>query len=405
MGLLRCCGGSRRPSLASTTQKPLEVLIRRLLVSETRQSITEGPSEKPIRVLPGQNSLRVEFSAPFFDATERIEYQFTLDSNLDANTPWSSEAWKDLSNLWEGDHKLHVRARSPYGQVSPEASLAFQVLPPWYRTWWAYAFYGASLGSLVWLLFRWRLRNLRESNRHLESIVEERTTEIRQQRDQILEQERKSEELLLNILPAPVAEELRTKGVVAPMHFEAVTVCFTDFVGFTLSSESLAAEDLVAKLHEYFTEFDKIITRYGLEKLKTIGDSYMFVSGLPERSPDHAVHAVCAALDIVAKAQELGERYPSLNWRLRVGLHSGPVVAGVVGLKKFAFDIWGDTVNLASRMESSGAPNRVNFSERTYQAIKDSIECEARGLVHTKDGRDLPMYFALHRKTVQSTML
>ena len=397
--------GRLEPSLASTTQKPLEVLIRRLLVSETRHSIAEGPSEKPIRVLPGQNSLRVEFSAPFFDAPDRIEYQFAINSNLDANTPWSSEAWKDLSNLWEGDHKLHIRARSPYGQVSTEAYLSLQILPPWYRTWWAYALYGASLGSLVWLLFRWRLRNLRESNRQLESIVEERTAEIRQQRDQIIEQEQKTEALLLNILPAPVAEELRTKGVVAPMHFDDVTVCFTDFVGFTISSESLEAEDLVAKLHEYFTEFDMIITSYGLEKLKTIGDSYMFVSGLPERSPDHAVRAVCAALDIVAKAQELGERYPALNWRLRVGLHSGPVVAGVVGLKKFAFDIWGDTVNLASRMESSGAPNRVNFSERTYHAVRNSVECESRGLVHTKDGRDIPMYFALRRKAAQSTML
>ncbi len=394
--------GRLEPSLASTTQKPLEVLIRRLLVSETRQSIAEGPSEKPIRVLAGQNSLRVEFAAPFFDAPDRIEYQFTLDVNLDANTAWSGESWKDLSNLWEGNHKLHVRARSPYGQISPEAHLSFQVLPPWYRSWWAYALYVASLGSVVWLFFRWRLRSLRESNRQLESIVEERTAEIRQQRDQILEQEKKSEALLLNILPAPVAEELRTKGVVAPMHFDDVTVCFTDFVGFTLSSETLAAEDLVAKLHEYFTEFDKIITSYGLEKLKTIGDSYMFVSGLPEPSPDHAVLAVCAALDIVAKAQELGQRYPTLNWRLRVGLHSGPVVAGVVGLKKFAFDIWGDTVNLASRMESSGAPNRVNFSERTYHAVRNSIDCEARGLVHTKDGRDLPMYFAISRKTLQA---
>jgi class 3 adenylate cyclase len=178
------------------------------------------------------------------------------------------------------------------------------------------------------------------------------------------------------------------------MHFDDVTVCFTDFVGFTVSSETMSAQDLIAKLHEYFTEFDKIITRYGLEKLKTIGDSYMFVSGLPKEDPRHAENAVRAALEIVEKSKELGLKNPALNWRLRVGLHSGPVVAGVVGFKKFAFDIWGDTVNLASRMESSGSPNRVNLSERTWLAVKDQIPCEPRGLVKTKDGRDLPMYFA-----------
>jgi class 3 adenylate cyclase len=278
--------------------------------------------------------------------------------------------------------------------MSPESSIALQVLPPWYRSWWAYSLYALLSSGIVFGVFRWRLRNLRESNRRLEQIVEERTTEIREQRDQIADQEKKTEALLLNILPAPVAEELRTKGSVSPMHFDDVTVCFTDFVGFTISSETMSSADLVAKLDEYFTEFDKIITAYGLEKLKTIGDSYMFVSGLPTEKADHAYLAVRAALDIVAKAQELGEKNVGLNWRLRVGLHSGPVVAGVVGLKKFAFDIWGDTVNLASRMESSGAPNRVNLSEKTYLKVADKIHCESRGLVKTKDGRDLPMYFA-----------
>ena len=386
--------GRLEPSLASSSQKPIEVLIRRLLISDSRQSIFEGAPNKTISILPSQNNLRVEFAAPFFDAADKVEYQVSLGDSLTTNTPWSSEAWKDLSNLWEGNYKLRIRARNPHGQVSPEASLSLQIQPPWYRTWWAYTLYTLALGGIIWLIVKWRLQSLQASNRQLEQIVEERTTEIRQQRDQIQEQEKETEALLLNILPATVAEELRTKGSVSPMHFEDVTVCFTDFVGFTISSEKMAAEDLVAKLHEYFTEFDNIISKYGLEKLKTIGDSYMFVSGLPQVAPDHAHHAVLAALEIVEKSQELGAKNPNLNWRLRVGLHSGPVVAGVVGFKKFAFDIWGDTVNLASRMESSGVPNRVNLSERTYLAVTQTIDCESRGLVKTKDGRDLPMYFA-----------
>lgn len=385
--------------LGSSRERPLEVLVRRLQTSDTRQFLAEGTPQQAIVIQPSQNNLRLEFSAPFYDAPERVEYQVALDSKIDANTPWSNEAWKDLSNLWEGDHRLRVRARSPYGQVSAESQLVFEVLPPWYRTWWAYSLYAAVLGGLIWLVFRWRLKSLRENNRRLEQTVEERTAEIRQQRDQIQEQEKKTESLLLNILPAPVAAELRTRGSVAPMRFDDVTVCFTDFVGFTLSSEKIAAEDLVAKLHEYFTEFDKIITKYGLEKLKTIGDSYMFVSGLPQPSADHAERAVQAALEILEMSHRIGQQNPELRWRLRVGLHSGPVVAGVVGFRKFAFDIWGDTVNLASRMESSGAPDRVNLSERTYLAVQHKFECEARGMVATKDGRYLPMYFALGYKT------
>jgi len=218
--------------------------------------------------------------------------------------------------------------------------------------------------------------------------------EIRLQRDQIQAQEEKTESLLLNILPASVASELRSTGSVQPMQFDDVTVCFTDFAGFTVSSETIEARDVVAQLDRYFTEFDGIIARYGLEKLKTIGDSYMFVSGLPQATNSHAVDAVLAALEILEKAKEIAARPGGLAWRLRIGLHSGPVVAGVVGVRKFAFDIWGDTVNLASRMESSGAPDRVNLSARTYALVRDFIECEPRGAVRTKDGRDLEMYFA-----------
>lgn len=382
------------PGLGSAQLRPLEVLIRRLLTSDTRQFISEGATKTPITILPSMSNLRLEFSAPFFDAPDRVEYQLALDGPIDAKTPWSSEAWKDLSNLWDGEHRLRIRARNPYGQLSPEVSVFLEVLPPWYRTFWAYAVYATVFVGLIWVVFRWRLRSLKESNRRLELIVEDRTAEIRHQRDQILDQEKKTEALLLNILPESVAAELRTNGSVAPMRFDDVTVCFTDFVGFTLSSEKIRAEDLVEKLHEYFTEFDNIITKYGLEKLKTIGDSYMFVSGLPQPIENHAEVAVMAALEIVEMSKALGLKNPDLNWRLRVGLHSGPVVAGVVGFKKFAFDIWGDTVNLASRMESSGSPNRVNLSERTYLEVKDRFDCEDRGLVRTKDGRDLHMYFA-----------
>jgi len=183
-------------------------------------------------------------------------------------------------------------------------------------------------------------------------------------------------------------------GTVQPVSFDDVTVCFTDFVGFTLSSEQMAPGYLVSALNEYFTLFDEIIDRYGLEKLKTIGDSYMFASGLPERRASHAVDAVLAALEMVEVVKELGARDDGTGWNIRVGLHSGSVVAGVVGIRKFAFDIWGNTVNFAARMESSGVPGRVNMSERTWSLTRGLIDGKARGDIRIKEGREVPMFLA-----------
>lgn len=385
-----------QPSATAPPNEPFRLMIRRLQDSDTGRVLFGGRVDaRHYLTLPySQNALRFDFAAPFFDDPNGVEYQTMLEGGQAVWSGWTRESWRDLSNLWEGRYRLHVRARNAYGQSSNEATYGFRVLPPWYRTWWAYFFYGVTAVGLTSLIVKWRLYQLRESNRKLEQIVEERTVEIRLQRDQIKEQEEKSEALLLNILPAPVAKELLATGSVEPMQFDDVTVCFTDFVGFTVSSEKMEAQAVVAQLDKYFTEFDRIVTRYGLEKLKTIGDAYMFVSGLPQPSPSHAVDAVLAALEILEKAKELAQRPGGTQWRLRVGLHSGPVVAGVVGVRKFAFDIWGDTVNLASRMESSGIPDRVNLSAHTHSLVRDFIECEPRGHVRTKDGRDLEMFFA-----------
>ncbi len=209
-----------------------------------------------------------------------------------------------------------------------------------------------------------------------------------------VEKEKKvSESLLLNILPAEVADELRVKGIVSPKYFEDVTILFTDFVGFTTSTEKLAAEELVELLHDYFTAFDHIVKRYRLEKMKTIGDSYMCLSGLPMRHPAHPVDMVMAALEMVHAVEERDRPDRPAQWKVRIGIHTGPVIAGVVGIDKFAFDIWGDTVNYSSRIESSGQANRINLSERTYSRVKDFFECEHRGKVLTKERRELDMYF------------
>jgi class 3 adenylate cyclase len=356
------------------------------------QSIFNGDGTAPLLRLPYRdNALRFEYAAPFFEDESAVEYQFRLDGSEKGWSPWTRETRKDYTNLPEGAYTFHVRARNPHGFESSESAFRFSLLAPWYRTWWAYAVYIGAFFFAGWLILRWRLHALEARNKWLENVVDERTAEVRSERDQ-------NEALLLNILPRPVASELRSTGSVKPTSFEDVTVCFSDFVGFTLSSEKLPPQELISSLNEYFTAFDEIIGRYGLEKLKTIGDAYMFAGGLPNASLSHAVDAVLAALEMVEVVRKLAKPEKGINWSIRLGLYSGPVVAGVVGVRKFAFDIWGNTVNFAARMESAGSANRVNLSETTCSRVFDFIDCESRGPVRIKEGREMEMYFALRLK-------
>jgi adenylate cyclase len=236
--------------------------------------------------------------------------------------------------------------------------------------------------------------------KHLRDQEKRRTGELEQALLEVSKARQVSEDLLRNILPSSVADELQEKNAVEPMYFEDVTIVFTDFVGFTRSTEDLSADELVSVLHEYFTGMDRITARYGLEKLKTIGDSYMCAGGLPLRNPAHPVDAVLAAFEILEFVSEMKASGRGAAWSIRTGLHTGPVIAGVVGIRKFAFDIWGESVNVASRMESSGVPDRINVSERTYSRVKDFFTCEARGKIRTKDGSEREMYIptAVHPK-------
>jgi adenylate cyclase len=214
---------------------------------------------------------------------------------------------------------------------------------------------------------------------------------------QNLNQERgKSDRLLLNILPNSVAEELKRNDRVKPMTYECATVLFTDFVGFTKLAEKMTAEELVAELDNSFRAFDEIAKRHNLEKIKTIGDAYMAAGGLPTPNDTHAVDCVLAALEFQAYIESEQTRRRALGlpgWPIRIGIHSGPLVAGVIGQEKFSYDVWGDTVNTASRMESSGAPGRINISQDTHELVKDFFECEYRGAITAKNKGEIEMYF------------
>jgi class 3 adenylate cyclase len=214
------------------------------------------------------------------------------------------------------------------------------------------------------------------------------------QKDQI-------ESLLLNILPKEVAYELRTNGNSKPRQFDEVSILFTDFKGFTSIADKLSPGELVENLNECFIEFDSIIEKYKLEKIKTIGDSYMCAGNIPSPDPDHVYKIVKAALEIQASIEmnnlcRIEKKFDP--WEIRIGIHVGPVVAGVVGKKKYAYDIWGSAVNIASRMESNGTPGKVNISANTYELIKNRFDCTYRGKLNAKNLGDLDMYYVENEK-------
>jgi class 3 adenylate cyclase/Tfp pilus assembly protein PilF len=219
--------------------------------------------------------------------------------------------------------------------------------------------------------------------------------------NKIIEAEKKrSDSLLLNILPEETAQELKKNGKVMAKKFESVTVMFTDFKGFTHYATNLPPETLVETIDHYFSKFDEIIEKYGLEKIKTVGDSYMCAGGLPFPSADHAHKTVLAALEIdrFVSQTKIGPANNNIVLDIRIGINSGPVVAGVVGTKKFAYDIWGDTVNIASRMESNSEPGKINISENTYELVKDAFACEYRGEISVKNRGTMKMYFVNNSK-------
>lgn len=230
---------------------------------------------------------------------------------------------------------------------------------------------------------------LKNANENLEGKVAERTKEVNQQKQEI-------EKLLLNILPVETAEELKKYGKAKARRFEEVTVMFSDIKDFTRITEKMDPEELVAEIDFCYSEFDRIIQKHGVEKIKTIGDAYMCCSGLPVPQKDHAKRVIEAAIEIqkfMDKMKKERTKSGKSYFELRIGIHSGPVVAGVVGLNKFAYDIWGDTVNTAARMEECSEPGKINISGDTKAIINGKFQITYRGKMEAKNKGQVDMYF------------
>lgn len=256
---------------------------------------------------------------------------------------------------------------------------------------------------LVLVLYTSRISFLGKQKKKLKAVIQKKTDElivkaqeIEQQKEALAMEKHRVEELLLNIFPSDVAEELKSEGKAKPRHFDSATVMFTDIKGFTQIAEMLPPQELVAILDKYFTQFDTIIYKHGVEKIKTIGDSYMCVGGIPVVNKTHPVDVTVAALEIQKHIIDLkrefiarGEEYLDI----KIGVHTGELTAGVVGQKRFAYDIWGNTVNVAHRMEETCVIEKINVSGETFQHIEPFFDCTYRGKIPAKNKGLLPMYF------------
>ncbi len=318
-----------------------------------------------------------------------MEYSYFMDGPDTEWTAWTARDYKEYTNLGRGNYTFRYRFRSHGDKEAGEGSFSFRVKAPWYLSPAAWIIYPVLL-ILAAILLRIRTHRLfMERQKRLEQLIAERTEELQHEKE-------KSDNLLSNMLPKGTAEEIMSKGKADKRKYNFVTVLFSDIQGFTRIAEEMNPEALIDELDRFFFHFDSVAEKYRIEKIKTIGDAYMCAGGIPERNRTNPVEVVLAALEMQQYMQSM-KNDPSKSsarfWDIRIGIHTGTVIAGVVGHKKITYDIWGDTVNTASRMESSGEPGKVNISGTTYEFVKEYFTCDYRGRMPVKYKGDLDMYF------------
>jgi class 3 adenylate cyclase len=344
------------------------------------------------------NVISFEFAALHYAAPGQNLYAYKLE-NFDKEWQYiGNRRFISFTSLPAGDYTLRIKAANKDGIWNDDGvTLAITIPPPPWFSWWAFLSYGLLFVLVIGGFIHYRIkkekqkkRQLEVQNQKLEGLVTERTSELQNEKE-------KSDKLLYNILPREVAEELKEFGTTTPKRFEQATILFTDFKGFTEAASNMPADQLIKELNEIFQKFDEIIDSYGLEKIKTIGDAYMAAGGVPMESANHALQCVRAARDMLLYIDERNKN-SCYCWEMRVGLHSGDVIAGVVGQRKFTYDLWGETVIVASRMESAGVEGKVNISSTTHDLVKEFFDCEYRGKIIAEGKGKVDMYFVNYQQ-------
>ena len=401
------------------------VIISDIIIHDKQKNVNKnnihnsGNSDSIYLELPyHQNDISFEFFSSHFSNPEKNTFKFMLEGYDEDFKYLDDDNKVHYMNLEHDEYVFNVFGKNPDGVWSEKpAKVYLKITPPFWLTWWFRILSFAAIVVIIFYVYQIRVAQIRRQKVRLELEVVKRTRKISEQNKQIIEQntqvelqkgkiehqkellqkeKEKVEGILLNILPEGTAAELINKGKSKARYYKRVTVMFTDFVGFSKIAENMKPQDLVRQLDSYFTNFDKIISKFDLEKIKTIGDAYMCAGGVPIRNKSNAIEVVLAALAIQdfmkshnAKIKEKGKD----PWEIRIGINTGEVTAGVIGQKRFAYDIWGSTVNQAQRMEMHGQPNHVNVSGNTYEIIAPYFVCTYRGKIQTKHNGTLDMYF------------
>jgi class 3 adenylate cyclase len=321
--------------------------------------------------------------------SEDVDYQFFLEGFDREWSSWKGVTFKEYTNLHAGKYVFKIRyiISGNSGGETPLVSL--RVLPLWYFSRLALIVYLVFFSLIIWTLYNQLNLSFARKLYSLEQIINKRTEDL------IVEKE-KTEALLANVLPKNTASEIMEKGKATKIKYNFVTVLFSDIQGFTKIAEEMNPEILIDELDKFFFYFDSVVEKFGIEKIKTIGDAYMCAGGIPEKNRTNPVEVILAALEMkgyMNKLKATSEIEGMKYWDIRIGIHTGTVVAGVVGQKKLSYDIWGDTVNTASRMESSGEAGKINISGTTYEFVKEFFTCEYRGKMPVKYKGELEMYF------------
>ncbi|HSL85974.1 MAG TPA: adenylate/guanylate cyclase domain-containing protein, partial [Bacteroidales bacterium] len=324
-----------------------------------------------------------------FEGGDGHEFQVLLEGFDKKWSSWRMKGIKEYTNLPARSYTLKANTRTPDGIISEAEPFRFRIKPLWYFSKVAVALYITLFLLLIWALYEFLNLRFARKKHMLEQIINKRTEDL------IIEKER-SENLLANILPKNTVDEIMITGKATKIRYNFATVLFSDIQGFTQIAEEMNPEVLIDELDRFFFHFDSVVEKYRIEKIKTIGDAYMCAGGIPEKNRTNPVEVTLAALemqDYMSKLKEKSKAEGIKYWDIRIGIHTGSVVAGVIGQKKLSYDIWGDTVNTASRMESSSEGGRVNISGTTYEFVKDFFMCDYRGKMPVKYKGELDMYF------------
>jgi len=375
----------------NSKRNPEQTLIHKIVIGEDSvfTNYKKSNSETMFVFDYDYNSIRFDYATPIYENKENIKYTYILEGY---SSEWSTPkhvTYKEYSSLPAGKYIFRVKAYDTNGNVTQESAFNFKIEQHPMLRWWAILLYIALAISFLTIFLRWRAYQFVKEKTYLSKVIQSRTEEL------LLEKE-KTETLLSNILPEETAKELKEKGRATSMRFNMATILFSDIQGFTKIAEDMNPDTLIDELDRFFLEFDKIVEKHNIEKIKTIGDAYMCAGGIPQKNRTNPIEVVVAALEMQYRVKMLQKEYNLKNqdyWGLRIGIHTGPIIAGVVGSKKFSYDIWGDSVNIASRMESSGEVGKVNVSESTYVLIQEFFDCEYRGKMPVKYKGEIDMYF------------